>query len=549
MTSICLKRSALMKKLIKFNNAFSPALLPSASVVCNNKRHLNGLTIDPADAKHLSKYATDWWNPEGSVKALHSFNVIRVPFIRDSLITMTPDTPQSTCLKGKKILEVGCGPGILTEDLCKLGAEMTGLDPNKDLLDAAIEHRNFNTNLTNKPTYVHTTIEEHCKENINKYDAVVASEVIEHINYSQRELFIESCVKVLKPGGKIIFTTPNRTRISQLLGIYLVEALNVVPKGTHHYHKFSTQEELKYWLEINDCRVDHTRGYVYYFWAHRWEWIKWEALIYLSASLSKYYENSKNSLNNVRQTHSTVDPADVKVHSDSWKIWWDPNGKLKALHSFNLIRVPFVRDALVQCEPEERTSTPLKGKTILDVGCGGGILSEAFARLGAQVTGVDASKDLIEVAQEHCKIDPKIADNKPTYICTTIEEHAEQHKNHYDAVVASEIIEHVNEKELFVKSCVETLKPGGTIFFTTPCRTRLAQVLGIFLMERVLRVIPVNTHQYEKFMTPTELSFLLERNNCHVELIHGLIYNPYTNRWRFISSPNLVFAMQAVKLK
>ncbi|CAH2047069.1 unnamed protein product, partial [Iphiclides podalirius] len=271
----------------------------------------------------------------------------------------------------------------------------------------------------------------------------------------------------------------------------------------------------------------------------------------LAVNIQKYLFGSACTLQqNQRQAWATttVDPMDVERHGQLMKHWWDENGAIKALHSMNLVRVPFIRDGLVQISPDERNATPLINKKILDVGCGGGILSEGLARLGANVTGIDAGKELIELAIKHSKVNPKLNNNLPSYFCTTIEEHCQEFKNHYDAVVASEVIEHVYNKELFVKACVETLKPGGRIFFTTPNRSRVTQFLGIFVAEYVLNSIPRGTHQYDKFMTSPELAFLLDRNNCHVELSYGLSYNPFSNRWKFVKSQILLFAMQAVKL-
>ncbi|XP_059057347.1 ubiquinone biosynthesis O-methyltransferase, mitochondrial [Achroia grisella] len=266
-------------------------------------------------------------------------------------------------------------------------------------------------------------------------------------------------------------------------------------------------------------------------------------------NLKKYQTSCWNATQKSGSTNrTTIDTPNVEKFTEMSKEWWNPKGPTYALHSMNLVRVPFIRDGLVQCAPNERTTMPLKDKKLLDVGCGGGILSEALSRLGAKVTGIDANKELVQIAQYHSDINKEL-NVKPKYHHTTIEEHSKEFSNYYDGVIASEVIEHIVDKELFIKSCIQALKPEGRIFFTTPTRTRITQFLGIWLAEYVVNIIPKGTHQYELMMTPTELTFLLERNNCHVELIYGLIYNPLTNKWGFVNSQQLLFALQAVKLK
>ncbi|KAL4713192.1 hypothetical protein ACJJTC_018837 [Scirpophaga incertulas] len=262
---------------------------------------------------------------------------------------------------------------------------------------------------------------------------------------------------------------------------------------------------------------------------------------------NKFSTSVIQSIKDVK-SETTIHKEELKKFSEMKKTWWELNGPMKALHSMNSIRVPFIRDGLVHCNIEKRSATPLQNMKILDVGCGGGILSEALSRIGADVTGIDANNDMITLAKLHSESNNKLI-TKPNYICTTIEDHAQNYKGYYDGIVASEVVEHIENKELFIKKCVSTLKVGGKLFFTTPNRTRLSQMLTIYAAENIIKLVPQGTHQYELFITPNELSFLLERNNCHVDAIYGTLYNIFTNKWQFISSPELCYALQAEKYK
>ncbi|XP_038213981.1 ubiquinone biosynthesis O-methyltransferase, mitochondrial-like [Zerene cesonia] len=245
---------------------------------------------------------------------------------------------------------------------------------------------------------------------------------------------------------------------------------------------------------------------------------------------------------------TTVDKGEIERHSKLTGDWWSRNGVIQALHSLNEIRVPYIANSLVLESDKVKSQQPLANKLILDIGCGGGLLSESLAKLGAIVTGVDASSTLIDLAKEHSNVDPEVAKNKPTYYCASIEEHAHKFANYYDAVVASEIIDHVANVELFLKQCVETLKPGGKIFITTPNKTRLSQFLVIFVAENVLNIIPKGIHTYDKFKSPKEVSALLQKNNCQVNSVHGLFYNPITDNWFWSYFQTLWYALEATKL-
>nr|CAD7423437.1 unnamed protein product [Timema monikensis] len=229
----------------------------------------------------------------------------------------------------------------------------------------------------------------------------------------------------------------------------------------------------------------------------------------------------------VHLNQSTVDEDDVGNYSRLSDRWWDEGGEMRALHTMNTLRVPFIRDGLIssgQTNPSfNETNHPLEGLKILEVGCGGGILTEVrvskfmysyigrpLARLGAEVTGVDASESMIETAQLHANKDPEIA-SRLTYIHNTIEEHTSTHHEFYNAVIASEVLEHVTEKNLFVEACSSALKPGGSFFVTTLNRTMFTRVGGILLAEYVLRLLPQGTHDYNKCIHPHETQSLLSK--------------------------------------
>ncbi|XP_071439761.1 ubiquinone biosynthesis O-methyltransferase, mitochondrial isoform X2 [Hetaerina americana] len=219
-----------------------------------------------------------------------------------------------------------------------------------------------------------------------------------------------------------------------------------------------------------------------------------------------------------------------------------------ALHSLNKLRIPLVRDGLVNSGRIDMkkafSGRPLEGIKILDVGCGGGIMSEPLARLGAEVVGLDASQESIAIAKLHAE---KMV-NGPKYVCETIEDHSDRHFQDYDAVVLSEVIEHIKNKDSCLQLCTGMLQPGGSIFITTFNRTWLSW-MGIMASEYVLQIVPPNTHNHEKFISPQDLQIMLRKYGCSARLVHGMIYNFLCNKWSWSHYTNVNFALHAVKLK
>ncbi|XP_013397174.1 ubiquinone biosynthesis O-methyltransferase, mitochondrial isoform X1 [Lingula anatina] len=254
------------------------------------------------------------------------------------------------------------------------------------------------------------------------------------------------------------------------------------------------------------------------------------------------------------QTHegthygSTIDKDEIEKFNKLANNWWSENGEMKALHAMNQLRVPFIRDTLV---PEKSiTSSPLKGLRILDAGSGGGFLSEPLARLGATVVGVDASEKNHRVAKLHSSHDSSL-EKYLTYINCEIEDLLPKEKGSFHAVVASEILEHVADTETFVRACSDLVmfyfQPDGSLFFTTLNKTNLSYALSIVAAERLLKIVPVGTHDWSKFIDPLDLQDLLDKYDCSTRQVHGMFYNLLTNRWDWIRDTSINYMLHAVK--
>ncbi|KFB08978.1 bifunctional 2-polyprenyl-6-hydroxyphenol methylase/3-demethylubiquinol 3-O-methyltransferase UbiG [Nitratireductor basaltis] len=227
-------------------------------------------------------------------------------------------------------------------------------------------------------------------------------------------------------------------------------------------------------------------------------------------------------------TPSTVDEAEVERFSALAQEWWNPNGKFKPLHKFNPVRLSFIRDQVAaHFGRDPRGTKPLSGLRILDIGCGGGLLCEPMARLGAEVVGADASETNIEVARLHAAESGLDID----YRATMAEALAEQGEK-FDVILNMEVVEHVADVDLFIDKCSEMLKPGGIMFVATINRTFKALGLAIFGAEYVLRWLPRGTHQFNKLVRPEELESALSRTGLTIRERTGVTYNPLSDRWQ-----------------
>jgi 2-polyprenyl-6-hydroxyphenyl methylase/3-demethylubiquinone-9 3-methyltransferase len=223
---------------------------------------------------------------------------------------------------------------------------------------------------------------------------------------------------------------------------------------------------------------------------------------------------------------TTVDPNEIAKFSKLSEQWWDPNGKMAPLHRINPLRLAFIRDAAARkFERNPKSLTCLSGLRMLDIGCGAGLLCEPFTRLGAQVVGVDPAAKNIAAAKLHADKAHLAID----YRCTTIE--AMDARERFDIILAMEVVEHVSDVGLFLDRCASMLKPDGMIVVSTLNRNWKSFALGIVAAEYVLRWLPRGTHQWEKFVTPEELTTHLSRNGLSITDQSGVVFNPLANRW------------------
>jgi len=227
-----------------------------------------------------------------------------------------------------------------------------------------------------------------------------------------------------------------------------------------------------------------------------------------------------------------VDPLELEKFNQIAHHWWDPNSEFKPLHEINPLRLNYIQQLV-----------GLDGKVVLDVGCGGGILAESMAESGANVTGIDVGDKSLKVAKLHLLE----TGNKVDYRHITAEDLAKEQPNHYDIVTCMEMLEHVPDPESIVRSCAVLTKPGGWVFFSTLNRNPKSYLLAVIGAEYVLNLLPRGTHDYAKFIKPSELARMARGAGLDVETITGMTYNPITKIYSLVrdSSVNYIMTYRA----
>ena len=223
---------------------------------------------------------------------------------------------------------------------------------------------------------------------------------------------------------------------------------------------------------------------------------------------------------------STINKKEIDKFSKIAEDWWNPEGKFKPLHQFNPERIKYIKDNTVKHFKLTNKDKPFKNLNILDIGCGGGLLSEPMSRLGGNVTGIDASEKNIISAKIHAKQN----NLNISYFCNSPENFKSNKK--FDLVLNMEIVEHVEDVNFFIKKSSELLKKNGLMFVATLNRTLKSYTFAIIGAEYILRWLPIGTHEWNKFLTPEELTNFGRKNSLLVEKIDGMVFNPLSNRWK-----------------
>tara|TARA_A100001015_G_scaffold316952_1_gene432568 strand:+ start:815 stop:1537 length:723 start_codon:yes stop_codon:yes gene_type:complete len=222
---------------------------------------------------------------------------------------------------------------------------------------------------------------------------------------------------------------------------------------------------------------------------------------------------------------TSVNKKEIDKFSKMADEWWDPEGKFKPLHKFNPTRIKYIKENIINNFKLKNKFRPLSGINILDIGCGGGLLSEPMSRMGAKVTGIDASDKNIKIAKLHSKKNKL----KINYLCSSPENL--KIKKKFDVILNMEIVEHVEDIDFFLKSCSKLLKKNGLMFIATINKTLKSYIFAIVGAEYVLRWLPIGTHEWEKFVKPEDLKKILMKYDLSLNKLEGMNFNIIKDEW------------------
>ena len=230
---------------------------------------------------------------------------------------------------------------------------------------------------------------------------------------------------------------------------------------------------------------------------------------------------------------NTINKEEIEKFNKIAEEWWNPNGKFKPLHKFNPIRIEYIKNNIIKDFDISSNHKPLKGINILDIGCGGGLLSEPLARLGASVVGIDASKKNIDIAKHHLK------KSNLSIEYQNVSPENFSYKKKFDVILNMEIVEHVEDIHEFIFQSVKFLKDDGIMFIATLNQTLKSYVFAIIGAEYVLRWLPIGTHDWNKFVKPEKLEKICKRNSLMLKKIDGVKFNPLSNKWKISNDTSI----------
>ena len=238
---------------------------------------------------------------------------------------------------------------------------------------------------------------------------------------------------------------------------------------------------------------------------------------------------------------NSINKKEIEKFSKIASEWWNPEGKFKPLHKFNPIRIKYIKENIINNFKLKNKVKPLSGISILDIGCGGGLLSEPMARMGASVTGIDASDKNIKIAKLHSNKNKL----KINYLCSSPEKIKVKKK--FDVILNMEIVEHVENLDFFLKSCSSLLKKNGLMFVATINKTLKSYVFAIVGAEYVLRWLPIGTHEWEKFVNPEDLKKILIKYNLNIDKMDGMNFNILKDEWNISKDLSVNYIGKFVK--
>ena len=238
---------------------------------------------------------------------------------------------------------------------------------------------------------------------------------------------------------------------------------------------------------------------------------------------------------------SSINKKEIEKFSKMATEWWDPNGKFKPLHKFNPIRIKYIKENIINNFSLENKKKPLQKIEILDIGCGGGLLSEPMCRMGANVTGIDASVTNIKIAKLHAKKN----NLKINYIATPPENLRIEKK--FDVILNMEIVEHVEDINFFLKSCSKLLKKNGLMFVATLNKTFKSYIFAIVGAEYIMKWLPIGTHEWEKFVKPKDLEHILKKYNLNLIKLDGMKFNILKDEWSISKDSSVNYITNFIK--